>query len=275
MIESMLQNATAFRLGGFVGLYLLMLVWETLAPRRTPLEARFPHAARNLLLNGLNVLVVRLVVPLAPVAAAAWLQMRGIGLFAKLELPVVAEWILSIVLLDLAIYGQHVLFHKMPLLWRLHQVHHSDIDFDASTGIRFHPIEILLSLGIKFALIAVLGASPEAVILFELILNLCAVFNHSNVYLPPALDRVLRLVLVTPDMHRVHHTTYRDETDSNYGFNVPWWDRIFGTYIAQPRDGHTDTRIGLESFRELDSLHLTDLLGMPLRDAPVSNTSDQ
>jgi sterol desaturase/sphingolipid hydroxylase (fatty acid hydroxylase superfamily) len=170
---------------------------------------------------------------------------------------------LSVVVLDLAIYGQHVAFHKLPVLWRLHRMHHSDVEIDTTTGVRFHPLEILLSMLYKIALIVVLGAPPAAVVLFELVLNATAMFNHGNVELPAAVDRVLRLAVVTPDMHRVHHSVHRDETESNYGFNLSVWDWLFATYRAQPRDGHAAMVIGLPEFREARDRRLDRLLVQP------------
>ena len=177
-----------------------------------------------------------------------------------MELPV------ALLLLDLAIYLQHRLVHYVPVLWRVHRMHHADLDFDVTTGARFHPLEIALSLGIKCVVIVPLGASPLAVLLFEIALNATAMFNHSNVRLPRAMERLLRLLVVTPDMHRVHHSVVQRETDSNFGFNFPWWDRMFGTYRPQPEAGHETMTIGLEQFRAPHELRLDRMLTQPFRD---------
>jgi sterol desaturase/sphingolipid hydroxylase (fatty acid hydroxylase superfamily) len=182
--------------------------------------------------------------------------------------PVWLELPLALLLLDLAIYLQHRLFHYVPVLWRLHRMHHADLDVDVTTGARFHPVEILLSLGIKFLVVVPLGAAPLAVLLFEIGLNATSMFNHSNVPLSPAVERVLRWLVVTPDMHRVHHSVLRRETDSNFGFNLPWWDRLFGTYRSQPEGGHQAMTLGIEQFRDSTELRLDRMLTQPFRDDP-------
>jgi sterol desaturase/sphingolipid hydroxylase (fatty acid hydroxylase superfamily) len=174
------------------------------------------------------------------------------------------------VALDLAIYLQHVMFHAIPALWRLHRMHHADLEFDVSTGLRFHPLEILLSMGIKLAVVAALGPPAVAVLVFEVLLNVTSMFNHSNIALPPRVDRILRLIVVTPDMHRVHHSIHPDETNSNFGFNLPWWDRLLGTYRPQPRDGHESMTIGVEQFRTRGDLRLDRMLIQPFR-GPASD----
>lgn len=190
-------------------------------------------------------------------------QERGWGLFNNYPVPYAAAVVLSILALDLVIYFQHVMFHAVPLLWRMHRMHHADLDFDLTTGVRFHPFEIVISLGIKIGAVALLGAPILAVLLFEILLNATSIFNHANWRLPLGLDRVLRWFVVTPDMHRVHHSVHRDETNSNFGFNLPWWDRVFGTYRAQPREGHERMTIGLTQFRDPRQLHLWRLLIQP------------
>jgi len=223
----------ALRLGAFFGVFAAMALWEALAPRRRLLHPRRVRWVANLGLVVLNGLVVRALFPVAAVGFAAIAAERGWGLFNVLQAP---GWLavgLSIVLLDLAIYFQHVMFHAVPLLWRLHRVHHADPDYDVTTGARFHPVEIVLSMGIKLAVISVLGAPALAVLVFEIVLNACAMFNHGNVGLPAGVDRALRRFVVTPDMHRIHHSTAMAETNSNYGFNLAWWDRLFGTYRAE------------------------------------------
>jgi sterol desaturase/sphingolipid hydroxylase (fatty acid hydroxylase superfamily) len=167
-----------------------------------------------------------------------------------LKAPVLAEWVLAIIILDFIIYGQHVMFHFIPVLWKLHRVHHSDLDIDASTGIRFHPIEIIISMIIKLAAVVLFGFPAGAVLIFEIVLNATALFNHANIYIPPAIDGILRFVIVTPDMHRVHHSIIIKESDRNFGFNLPWWDRVCGTYQAQPVEGHDRMTIGLSEIKK-------------------------
>ena len=203
-----------------------------------------------------NTVVVRLLVPLAPVALALLAAERGWGLLNLVALPFWFEVALSVIVLDFVIYLQHVMFHAVPALWRLHRMHHADLDFDVTTGSRFHPVEILLSVLLKMAAVVVIGPPAAAVLIFEVLLNGTSMFNHGNVRLPVSLDRVLRWFVVTPDMHRVHHSDIPAETNSNFGFNLPWWDRLFGTYRAQPALGHENMTIGLDTFREAGELHL-------------------
>jgi sterol desaturase/sphingolipid hydroxylase (fatty acid hydroxylase superfamily) len=245
------------RLGCFAGVLLLMALWEVLAPRRRLTVSKPLRWSSNLGLVALDSLAVRFLIPLGALGAAWLAAERGWGVLNNLALPGWLAVALAVVALDLVIYLQHVMFHAVPLLWRLHLVHHADLDFDASTGVRFHPIEILLSLGIKMAAVVLLGASALAVLLFEVLLNATSLFNHGNVRLPGWLDRLLRLVVVTPEMHRVHHSVIVRETNSNFGFNLPWWDFLFGTYRAQPAAGHEGMTIGLSQFRDerVDRLH--------------------
>jgi sterol desaturase/sphingolipid hydroxylase (fatty acid hydroxylase superfamily) len=235
---TLLDGEAVLRLSVALGLLTLLAVWELAAPMRRAEMPRLVRWSNNLALVALDAALVRLVFPLTVAAFAAIMQARGWGLFHLTGLPVWIEGALVILLLDLAIWGQHRAFHHNPVLWRLHRMHHADLDFDVTTGLRFHPAEILISFAIKMALTAALGAPPMAVLLFELLLNASSLFNHSNIRLPAGVDRLLRLVVVTPDMHRVHHSAIRAETDSNFGFNLPWWDRLFGTYRAQPALGH-------------------------------------
>jgi sterol desaturase/sphingolipid hydroxylase (fatty acid hydroxylase superfamily) len=255
-------HAPLIRLGCFGGVLLLMALWEALAPRRRLTVGRPWRWFSNLGLVALDALAVRLLAPLGLVGLALLAEEHGWGLFHSLDLP---DWLtipLAVVALDLAIYLQHVMFHAVPLLWRLHMVHHADLDFDATTGVRFHTIEIVLSLGIKAAVVVLLGAPAVAVLAFEVLLNATSMFNHGNVRLPAGIDRMLRLVVVTPEMHRVHHSVHARETNSNFGFNLPWWDYLFGTYKAQPADGHEGMTIGLAQFRDawVDRLHWMLLL---------------
>jgi sterol desaturase/sphingolipid hydroxylase (fatty acid hydroxylase superfamily) len=210
-------------------------------------------------------LVSRIFLPTGAVGLALIAQRQGWGLFNALEWPSWAEVAISAIILDLAIYFQHRLFHGVPVLWRLHRMHHADLDVDATTGNRFHPIEILLSMAIKFGVIVAIGAPLLGVLLFEILLNGTSLFNHANIRVPTWLETVLRLVVVTPDMHRVHHSIHRDETDSNFGFNLPWWDRIFRTYRAQPRDGHDGITFGIQQFRDEKELRLLRMLAQPFR----------
>jgi len=213
----------------------------------------------------IDTVMTRIVAPTGAVGFALFAEAHGLGLFNVVALPAWLEMVLALLTLDLAIYLQHRLFHYSPVLWRLHRMHHSDLDVDVTTGARFHPIEILLSLGIKFVVIVPLGLPPLAVLLFEIGLNATSMFNHSNVRVSPAIERVLRCLVVTPDMHRVHHSVVRRETDSNFGFNFPWWDRLFGTYRAQPEAGHDGMTIGIEQFREPSELRLDRMLTQPFR----------
>ncbi len=261
----LLSNEALIRLIAFCALFAAMAGWELAAPRRPQAIARRARWPANLGIVLLNSALVRLVLPAGAVGFAAWMQLQGWGLFNALQ---ASPWIAvpaGVVLLDLAIYLQHVLFHAVPPLWRLHRMHHADTEFDVTTGARFHPLEILLSLAIKLAVIAALGPPAIAVLAFELLLNMTAMFNHANVRMPRRLDALLRLLVVTPDMHRVHHSVLAEETDSNFGFNLPWWDRLFGTYRAQPREGHFAMRIGLAKFRDPVEQRLGRMLAQPLR----------
>lgn len=253
------------RIGSFVGVFALMALWELVAPRRPRTIGRIRRWPGNLGIVLINTVTVRILFPTAAVGVAVLAQQRGWGLLSRFPIDDVTAVVLAMLILDLAIYWQHRFFHAVPLLWRLHRMHHADIDIDVTTGNRFHPAEIVLSMLIKFAVIIVVGASPLAVLLFEILLNATSQFNHSNVYISPNIDRILRWLLVTPDMHRVHHSVVRAETDSNFGFNIPWWDRLFGSYAAQPRAGHLGMTIGLSDFRDPGELRLDRMLLQPLR----------
>jgi len=257
----------AIRLGAFAGVGLAMALWEVLAPRRVRLVPRLTRWVGNLGIVVLNSMLVRLLFPVALTAFAAGNHGAGQGLMGLAGLPFWVEVAVAVVVLDLAVYGQHVLFHFVPVLWRLHRMHHADLDYDFTTGIRFHPIEIALSMVWKFALVWALGAPALAVLIFEVVLNGTAMFNHGNVRLAPAVDRWLRRLIVTPDMHRVHHSVVPAETNSNYGFNLAVWDRLFGTYRAQPAAGHAGMTIGLGRFRDPAELRLDRMLAQPFRGA--------
>lgn len=265
MTDTVLTNEPTIRLAFFFGILAIMAIWELAAPRRRIEIPRFIRWTNNLGVVVIDTILVRLTYPIAAVGLALLAEQKGWGLFNIVETP---DWVsipVSIVALDFAIYLQHVLFHAVPGLWRLHRMHHADLGFDVTTGLRFHPIEILLSMGIKMGLVAALGPPAVAVLVFEVLLNATAMFNHSNIRIPEAADRVLRLFVVTPDMHRVHHSIDPVETDSNFGFNLPWWDGLLGTYIAQPREGHEDMTIGFEQFRTKRDLWLDRMLIQPLR----------
>ncbi len=244
-----LTHELPLRMGFTFTVLGLMALWETLAPRRKYQLSKPLRWFNNLSLVMLNNLVVRAFFPTAAVGVAAFAGGRGWGILNWYQPSFSWSVLASVAALDLVIYLQHVMFHAVPALWRLHRVHHADPDFDVTTGLRFHPLEILISLGIKAAAILVLGSPVVAVILFEILLNATAMFNHGNVSLPKRIDRVLRWLVVTPDMHRVHHSVEDDEANSNFGFNLPWWDRLLGTYRDSPRAGHIGMVIGIHSMR--------------------------
>jgi len=261
--DLLLHYESSIRLGCFCAVLLVMIGWEWRRPRRVLSLPRARRWPANLGIVIIDSLVLRLTFPVLAVGVASAAEAQGWGLWHWLHAPSWLALIGSLLLLDLTIYGQHVLFHRVPILWRLHRMHHTDLDFDATTALRFHPLEIVLSMLIKLAVVVALGVPPAAVVLFEVILNAAAMFNHGNVALPKWLDRGLRWIVVTPDMHRVHHSVRVEETDSNFGFNLPWWDRLFGTYRDQPHDGHTGMTIGLEYFRDGRATRLDGLLMQP------------
>ena len=276
--EAYLAYETPIRLGAFFAIFALMAAWELLRPRRRLSVSKSLRWFSNLTIVALNTVLGRVLLPMAPVAFAVLCIERGWGVFNLYAWNGWLELVLAVILLDFAIWLQHVMVHAIPLLWRLHRMHHADLDYDVTTGARFHPIEILLSLGIKMAVIALLGASPMAVLIFEVLLNATAMFNHANVKLPLGLDAMLRLFVVTPDMHRVHHSVHPHEANSNFGFNLPWWDRLFGTYTAQPKDGHETMTIGLTIFRDEKDERLDQMLIQPFRSTPkayVLNREDE
>jgi sterol desaturase/sphingolipid hydroxylase (fatty acid hydroxylase superfamily) len=258
-----LDHEPALRLVFFVGVLVGMMVWERWAPRRSRAVSRWLRWPSNLGVVALSTMLVRAVVPVTAVGVAAAAQKSGFGLLHQVDGPPWLKIALAIMVLDLAIYLQHVMFHAVPALWRLHRMHHADLDFDVTTGVRFHPIEILLSMGIKCGVVAALGATAAAGLLFEIALNATSMFNHGNVRLPEWLDHGLRWVVVTPDMHRVHHSVVRAETNSCFGFNLSWWDRLLGTYADQPAAGHEGMTIGLNVFRDPRQLRLDRMLVQP------------
>jgi len=244
-----------------------MALWEVFAPRRPRTHTRLKRWPGNLGIVVIDTLLLRILFPAATVGVAAYASTNNWGIFNVIQLPWVVSIIACVLILDLAIYFQHRLFHIVPVFWRLHRMHHADLDFDVTTGVRFHPIEIILSMLIKFSFIVVLGAPVVAVVVFEVLLSATSLFNHSNAYIAPAIDRVLRWLVVTPDMHRVHHSVITTETNSNFGFNIPWWDRLFGTYRDQPQARHDGMTIGLEIFRDANELRLDKMLLQPFREA--------
>jgi len=265
MPEAILANEPLIRMSLFLGILGVMALWEVAVPRRRREIPRLIRWTNNFGVVVLDTVLVRLAFPIVAVGMAILAAERGWGLFNVFEVPFWLAFILSVLALDLAIYLQHVMFHAVPALWRLHRMHHADLEFDVSTGLRFHPIEILLSMGIKLAVVTILGPPAVAVLVFEVLLNATSMFNHANIHIPERIDRILRLFVVTPDMHRVHHSILPNETNSNFGFNLPWWDRLLGTYRPQPRKGHDGMTIGIEQFRTPRDLWLDWMLIQPVR----------
>ncbi|MCK5505395.1 MAG: sterol desaturase family protein [Thermodesulfovibrionia bacterium] len=256
-------NEIYIRLFFFVVVFAVMALWEMAAPRRALTTSKSVRWFSNLSITFLDSALVRWIFPIMAIDMAYLSAERGWGILNILNISGLPAGIMAIAFLDLIIYAQHMAFHSVKPLWRLHMMHHVDLDIDVTTGARFHPIEIIISMGIKMASVALLGAPPWAVLVFEALLNATSMFNHANAYLPSGIDRLVRLFLVTPDMHRVHHSVIIRETNSNYGFNLPWWDRIFKTYRAQPVKGHTDMNIGLANFRDPKKLTLPWMLAIP------------
>lgn len=265
MIDILIENEPVTRLLASLGVLAAMACWELASPRRRIEIPRVIRWSNNFGMVILDAVLVRLCFPVAAVGVAVIAEHKGWGLFNRLEVPGGAAALLAILLLDFIIYVQHVLSHAVPWLWRLHRVHHADQAIDVTTGLRFHPLEIVLSMAVKLVAVGLLGAPVAAVLVFEILLNGTALFNHSNIRLPLPVDRVLRFFIVTPDMHRVHHSIHVHETNSNFGFNLPWWDRLLGTYVDQPRDGHTKMLIGLKQFRTVKDLRLDRMLTQPFR----------
>lgn len=264
--EYVMANEVVIRLGFFFGIFAVMAIWEMLAPCRALTVSKTVRWLNNLALVFFNSLILRLLFTAAAVGVAAFAQHNGWGIFNLYQVPFWITVIVSVVAMDFIIYLQHVMVHAVPVLWRLHRVHHADLDYDLTTGARFHTLEIILSMLIKFATIVVLGPPVVAVVIFEVVLNATAMFNHANVRLPLAIDRRLRWFVVTPDMHRVHHSVEDDEANSNFGFNLPWWDRLFGTYRDQPRAGHEGMTIGIHGYRTpRDVSWLPGMLWLPFR----------
>jgi sterol desaturase/sphingolipid hydroxylase (fatty acid hydroxylase superfamily) len=269
-----IANEMFVRLGMFLGVFVLVALWEVASPRRELTFTRLVRWSSNLGIVAVNSIILRLLFPAAAVGVAVLAKAYGWGLFNMFAVPDAVAIIASVIILDLVIYLQHVLVHAVPGLWLLHRMHHADLDYDVTTGARFHPIEIILSMLIKLTTVSALGAPPVAVVIFEVLLNATAMFNHGNIKLPRSLDRVLRWFVVTPDMHRVHHSVIRKETNSNFGFNLPWWDRLFGTYIDQPQKGHEGMTIGIEKFRTASDLRLDKMLIQPFTGGAASKKTN-
>lgn len=268
MIDSILAYEAMLRLAIFAAIFVLMAVGEMLVPRRPQRLGRVQRWPSNLAIAVIDAVLVRTILPMSAVALAVLAEVKGWGLLNAYAVPKLYAIPIAMILLDFVIYLQHVLFHAVPALWRLHRMHHADLEFDVTTGARFHPIEIVLSMMIKLAVVAALGAPPIAVLLFEVLLNATAMFNHSNMRLPSGFDRILRWFVVTPDMHRVHHSDVVQETNSNFGFNLPWWDRLLGTYRDQPAAGHQAMVIGVNEIREPSEQRLDRMLTQPFRIQP-------
>jgi sterol desaturase/sphingolipid hydroxylase (fatty acid hydroxylase superfamily) len=272
-----MTRESLIRLSVFVCVLLVMAAWEMIAPRRAQAIGRAVRWPGNLGIVALDTLLVRVVFPTAAVGLAIIAEQRGWGLLNAIAIPKWLAGIAAVIVLDLAIYLQHVLFHAVPAFWRLHRMHHADLEFDVTAGVRFHPLEILLSMGIKLAVVAALGSPAVAVIVFEILLNATSMFSHGNVRVPARLDGFLRWLVVTPDMHRVHHSILPHETNSNFGFNLPWWDRLFGTYRAAPANGHDGMTLGINQFRDVGELRLDRMLVQPFRGEastyPINRTS--
>ena len=263
MNEYILTNEAAIRAASFFGIFIVVALWELVGPRRKLSVSKGLRWINNLGIVFFNTLLLRFLAPLMAVGLAIMAEEENWGLLNNIAINSYVKMFLAVLILDLIIYLQHVMFHTFPLLWRLHRMHHTDLDFDVTTGSRFHPIEIILSMIIKMLIVAALGAPPVAVVIFEVLLNATAMFNHGNIRIHINADRILRLLVVTPDMHRVHHSVKPDETNSNYGFNFPWWNRLLGTYKAQPEDNHLKMTIGLNQFRESRYLRFHWLLIQP------------
>ncbi len=263
-----MNDPVHIRLIVFAAVFLACAGFELIRPRRRLTAPKGVRWLNNLAIVATDNLILRLLMPAMAVQVAAAANVRGWGILNQADLPAAVEIAAAVLALDLVIYLQHLMFHAVPLLWRLHMVHHADLDIDVTTALRFHPVEIIVSMGIKMAAVAVIGPSVAAVVLFEVILNATAMFNHANIHIPEGLDRLLRMLVVTPDMHRVHHSVTIRETNSNFGFSFPWWDRIFGTYRPQPAAGHEGMTIGLSQFRNQKKLGFFHLLALPFTGNP-------
>lgn len=263
-----MENEALLRLIFFLGILVVVGSWEMVAPRRQLTVSKFVRWLNNVGIIFLYTLLVRLIFSVSAISMAISAEKSGWGVLNYFEISLVPATVVGVLVLDLAIYFQHLMFHAVPLFWRLHMVHHADLDFDVTTGLRFHPVEIIISAIIKIGLVAVLGPPVIAVLIFEIALNGTAMFNHGNIRIPKELDRLLRIFVVTPDMHRVHHSVIIRETNSNFGFNLPWWDRLFDTYRDQPVSGHDKMTIGLSQYRKPKEVTLPKLLLLPFTGEP-------
>jgi sterol desaturase/sphingolipid hydroxylase (fatty acid hydroxylase superfamily) len=271
----LLDHEMTIRLGFFIGVFAMMAVWEMVAPLRTAKTSKPIRWSNHLALAIINIVLIRLTFPLAAVALALYASDRGIGLFNLISIPYAVAFVASLLALDLAVYLFHLLFHHVPVLWRVHRLHHADLDIDVTTGVRFHPIQIVMAAIVKSAAILLLGPPALAVLAFEVASHAITLFNHGNVKLAPSLDRILRWVVVTPDMHRIHHSIHSAETDSNFGFVFAWWDRLFGTYRPEPAAGQACMTVGIESFRTDRDLWLDRLVLNPVVDDRASQSIGQ
>ena len=264
MTDFLSNSETIVRLSFFIGVFIILAVYENIAPIRALVRSRSVRWYSNLGIAALNNIIVNIIFPLMPIALAVIAKERGWGIFNILNAPPELVILISVLILDLVIYFQHILFHLVPVLWRFHRMHHTDQDFDVTTGIRFHPVEIILSMAIKIAVVVLFGIPALAILIFEILLNITSMFNHANIRIPIAFDKVLRIFIVTPDMHRVHHSILPFENNKNFGFNLPWWDYLFGTYLAQPKLSHEKMDIGIDKFRNPQDLHLHRMLIQPI-----------
>ncbi len=272
MLSFILDNQFVVRLSALLTIVFLVASWEIIKPRRPLSMSKLLRWTNNWLISILNSVLLSLVFPILAVGVAMLADERNWGLFNLLEVPALASIPMFILAFDFTIYWQHRLYHWMPVLWRLHRMHHADPDFDVSTGIRFHPVSIILSMLIKMCVVVLLGPPALAVLVSEVLLNVTSMFNHGNILIPPRVDKLLRLFLVTPDMHRVHHSVIAKETNSNFGFNFPWWDRVFGSYRDQPRGGHVAMEIGQRGFQNARDQTLHRLVLHPLyKQEPVES----
>ncbi len=265
----------AIRVIAFLSMFGLMASWEAIAPRRKTATLKVSRWIANLSVAVLNTMVIRIVMASGAVGVAMVTAENGWGILNMLHWPVWIEIVLAVLLLDLMIYLQHLGFHAVPVLWKIHMVHHADPDYDVTTAVRFHPVEALLSMVLKMAGVAIIGASPTSVLAFEVILNGMAMFNHANVRMPAFVDRILRWMVVTPDMHRIHHSIFLRETNRNFGFNLPWWDYMIGTYLASPSRGHERMTFGLKKFRSPACLKLLNILKLPFGRSPGIDAMNQ
>ena len=272
MSNIIMNREITIRIGFFFGILILLAIWELFKPRRELVTSKKLRWFNNLIIVLLDSMIVRVLFPLVPMSIALLAQEQGWGLLNHLDVSHLLEAVIALIVLDFVIYLQHVLFHAIPFLWRFHMVHHVDLDLDVTSGVRFHPIEIILSTGIKLTTVGLLGLPAMAVLIFEILLNGTSMFNHSNVFIPLNLDRIIRLLIVTPDMHRVHHSVILKETDSNYGFTLSWWDRLLCTYRAQPEKGHQGMTIGLSRFLDERRQSLLWLLILPFLKKAKKNT---